>query len=165
MMRKSSGSRIWIYFRVGWITYFGFIFAAANTLITTYFLLIENVQFIKEIFPTFEHYVISVSLLAIPVLTVIGYVHFQRSQAFKVEADTRTRSNLHELRILLNTEIILAIIFRLHNLYIKKLNNERLMDDEFQEITTMQEMIQDYQQHRTVTEIILTDIDKITKKL
>ena len=60
--------RLWQYFRVGWATYFGFIFAAVNTIITTYYLAIDNISFLQEIFPTFGHYVVSMILIGIPCL-------------------------------------------------------------------------------------------------
>ncbi len=95
--------RLWLYFRIGHANYFAFLFAAITTLVTTYFLLIQDVQLIKEIFPTFAHYIVTAVLVGVPSLIVIGYVHFQRSQAFKSEADVRVETNPHARRILLNT--------------------------------------------------------------
>ena len=165
--------RGWVYFRIGWANYFAFLFAATTTLVTTYFLLIQDVQLIKEIFPTFAHYIVTAVLVGVPSLIVIGYVHFQRSQAFKSEADVRVESNPHQRRILFNTELLLEIVFRLNNLLLKKLNNEKLTEKEFNGIYMIQEKIQDYKQHRTISDskwkglfdvTILSDIDKINMK-
>ncbi|SVE64402.1 uncharacterized protein METZ01_LOCUS517256, partial [marine metagenome] len=41
-MTKNTGFRGWYYFRIGYSSYFAFIFAAINTLTVTYFLAIEN---------------------------------------------------------------------------------------------------------------------------
>ena len=165
--------RLWLYFRIGHANYFAFLFAAITTLVTTYFLLIQDVQLIKEIFPTFAHYIVTAVLVGVPSLIALGYIHFQRSQAFKSEADVRVESNPHARRILLNTELLLEIVFRLNNLLLKKLNNEKLTEKEFNGIYMIQEKIQDYKQHRTISDsklkglfgvTILSDIDKINMK-
>ena len=165
--------RGWVYFRIGWANYFAFLFAAITTLVTTYFLLIQDVQFIKEIFPTFTHYIVTAVLVGVPGLIAIGYIHFQRSQSFKSESDIRVETNPHARRILLNTEFLLEIVFRLNNLFLRKLNNEKLTEKELGEIYMIQEKIQDYKQHKTISDsklkglfdvTILSDIDKINMK-
>tara|TARA_B100001105_G_scaffold230529_1_gene202788 strand:+ start:545 stop:1105 length:561 start_codon:yes stop_codon:yes gene_type:complete len=165
--------RGWVYFRIGWANYFAFLFAATTTLVTTYFLLIQDVQLIKEIFPTFAHYVVTAVLVGVPSLIALGYIHFQRSQAFKSEADVRVESNPHARRILLNTELLLEIVFRLNNFFLRKSNNEKLTEKELREIHMIQEKIQDYKQDRTISDskwkglfdvTILSDIDKINMK-
>ena len=165
--------RLWLYFRIGHANYFAFLFAAITTLVTTYFLLIQDVQLIKEIFPTFAHYVVTAVLVGVPFLITIGYIHFQRSQSFKAESDIRVETNPHQRRILLNTEFLLAIVFRLNNLLLKKLINEKLTEKELGEIHMIQENIQDYKQGRTISDsklkglfgvTILSDIDKINMK-
>ena len=77
-MKQNLGFRAWYYFRMGWSTYFAFVFAAINTLTVTYFLAIESYPVLKEIFPTFIHYVIILAAVGIPILTSIGYVHFKK---------------------------------------------------------------------------------------
>ena len=52
-MSKNKGFRGWFYFRTGWATYFAFIFAAVNSIIVTYYLAIENLPILKEVFPLF----------------------------------------------------------------------------------------------------------------
>ena len=163
-MKKRLEFRLWFYFRTGWATYFGFGMAAITTLITTYFLAIDNIPFLQEIFPTFTHYVVTAILLGVPVLVAIGYIHFKRSPAFRTEADVRVETNPHHLRILLNTELILIVIFRLNNLLLKKINNKKLTEKELEEIIMIQEKIQVHKQHRTISESILSDIDKINMK-
>ena len=73
--------RGWYYFRNGWSLYFAFIFAAINTLTVTYYLAIENYPLLKTLFPSFELYILSVVFVGLPLLVIIGYVHFKRSSA------------------------------------------------------------------------------------
>ena len=172
-IKTSRSFRSWFYFRSGWSIYFAFIFAAINTLVVTYYLAIENIPFLGEIFPTFTHYVVTAVLVGVPFLITIGYIHFQRSQSFKAESDIRVETNPHQRRILLNTEFLLEIVFRLNNSLLKKLINEKLTEKELGEIHMIQEKIQDYKQDRTISDskwkglfdvTILSDIDKINMK-
>ena len=78
MKATRRGFRTLFYFRTGYGTYLMVLLGAVNVLTSTYFLAIEEVSFIKEIFPTFEMYVIVAVLVAIPVVTVVGYVHYKR---------------------------------------------------------------------------------------
>ena len=55
IMRQGLLYRSWYYFRMGWATYFAFIFAAINTLVVTYYLAIEEYPTLLAIYPTFFH--------------------------------------------------------------------------------------------------------------
>ena len=104
-MAKNHLFRAWFYFRQGWSTYFAFIFAAINTLTVTYYLAIDEYPILNAIFPTFLIYVLTLVGVGIPILVLIGYVHFKRSNAFKAEADINIEANPHMRRILSNTEL------------------------------------------------------------
>ena len=71
-MVKNTSFRAWYYFRMGWSTYFAFIFAAINTLTVTYFLAIENYPVLKEVFPTFTIYTIIAIGVGVPLLIGVG---------------------------------------------------------------------------------------------
>ena len=144
--------RLWQYFRVGWATYFGFIFAALNTIITTYYLAIDNISFLQQVFPTFGHYVISVILIGIPVLIGAGYIHFKKSPGFKSEADIAIESNPHARRNLLNTEAILAAYLFSNDLMIKMLKDEKLTEDEIKKFTELQDKIKEHFKQRTISD-------------
>ena len=72
-MKNSMSFRGWYYFRMGWATYFAFIFAAINTLTVTYYLAIEKYPVLTGIFPTFLQYVIIIAGIGIPILIIVGY--------------------------------------------------------------------------------------------
>ena len=82
-MKNSIPFRGWYYFRMGWATYFAFIFAAVNTLTVTYYLAIERVPSLTAIFPNFVQYVAIIGAIGIPLLILIGYVHYKRTLAYK----------------------------------------------------------------------------------
>ena len=144
--------RLWQYFRVGWATYFGFIFAALNTIITTYYLAIDNIGFLQQIFPTFGHYVIAVIVIGIPALVGAGYIHFKKSPGFKSEADISIESNPHARRQLLNSEAIIAAYLFSNDLMMKMLKDEKLTDEEIIKFTELQEKIKNHFKKRTISD-------------
>lgn len=149
-MKKTLAFRSWFYFRMGWSTYFAFIFAAINTLVVTYYLAIEQLPVLKEIFPTFAYYVITLVTIGVPFLILIGYVHYKKSGAFKAEADISMESNPHFYRILTNTEILFPLYLKTSELLIKLSNNEKLSEDETKEIISLQNQLKEYMQKKTL---------------
>ena len=140
-MKKNLGFRSWFYFRMGWSTYFAFVFAAVNTLTVTYFLAIENYPLLSVIFPTFFHYVMIVVVIGVPVLVLVGYVHFKRSKSFRAEADIQIETSPHIRRMLQNTEILLPMYLKLTELMVKLSENKKLTDKELQEVSKLQKQL------------------------
>jgi hypothetical protein len=151
-IKTSKSFRSWFYFRTGWSVYFAFIFAAINTLVVTYYLAIENIPFLGEIFPTFTHYVVTAILVGIPILVAAGYIHFKRSAGFKSEADVSIETNPHARRTLLNTEAIVTSYLFSNELMMKMLKDEKLTDEEIKKLTKLQEKIREYSKHKTLSD-------------
>jgi len=141
--------RLWFYFRTGWQTYFAFILAAINTLTVTYFLAIENYPSLKTIFPSFEIYIIVVITIGIPMLVLIGFVHFKRSQSFKSEADVLIESNPYQKRNTVNSELNLRLNLKILAMTMKVLKKESISDVEIQEITKIYDEIIALSKERT----------------
>ena len=129
---------------MGWSTYFAFIFAAINTLTVTYYLAIENYPVLKSIFPSFEIYIIVVVFVGLPLLTLIGYAHFKRTQARRSEVDIAYETNPYQARTLVNTEIVLKLNLKLTDIIIKISKNEKITDEDYEEIKKLQETLTDF---------------------
>ena len=151
-IKKSRGFRSWFYFRTGWSVYFAFIFAAINTLVVTYYLAIENIPFLGEIFPTFTYYVITVISVGIPILVAAGYIHFKKSAGFRSEVDVAIETNPHARRTLLNTEAIITSYLFSNELVMKMLKDEKLTDEEIKKLTKLQEKIREHSKRRTLSD-------------
>ena len=149
-MRDNLGFRGWFYFRQGWSVYFAFIFAAVNTLTVTYFLAIDNYPVLKEIFPSFIHYIVVVMLVGIPLLALVGYAHYKRTASFKAEADIHIEANPHMRRILINTEIMLSMSLQLSELSMRLMNNEKLTGNEMDRLKQLQKEFQKQIDNRVV---------------
>ena len=150
-MNENIGFRSWYYFRMGWATYFAFIFAAINTLTVTYFLAIERYPFLAGIFPNFIQYVVIVTIIGVPLLVLVGYVHFKRSKSFRAEQDILVETSPHFRRMLQNTEILLPAYLKLTELMVKLSENKKLTDKEFEEISRLQQDLHEHIGKREVS--------------
>ena len=149
-MSRNIGFRGWFYFRQGWSVYFAFIFAAVNTLTVTYFLAIENYPILKEVFPSFSHYIVIVVAIGIPCLVLIGYAHYKRTASFKAEADIMIETNPHWRRILQNTEVLLPSYVALLELVVKLSKNEKLSEDDMNQISNLKNKLDEHIKERKV---------------
>jgi hypothetical protein len=161
-MGKNTGFRSWYYFRMGWSTYFAFIFAAINTLTVTYYLAIEKVPILEIIFPTFIQYVVIVSGIGIPILVVVGYVHYKRSKAFKSEVDIIVETNPYQRRTIVNTELLLETNLKLMEFLIRLSKDEKINEQEIKELVEKNKTLSEHIQKRTFS----NDVDlKFLKKV
>jgi hypothetical protein len=164
-MGKNMGFRSWYYFRMGWSTYFAFIFAAINTLTVTYYLAIEKVPILEIIFPTFIQYVVIISGIGVPILVVIGYIHYKRSKAFKSEVDIIVETNPYQRRTIVNTELLLETNLKLMEFLVRLSKNEKINEQEIKDLIEKNKEISEHMEKRTFTnDIDLNYIKKVLKQ-
>ena len=149
-MTKSTAFRGWYYFRMGWSTYFAFIFAAINTLTVTYFLAIENYPSLQAIFPSFIQYTVIIALIGDPLLVLIGYIHFKRTPSYRSEAAVTFESNPFARRTLINSELTLKINQELITLLLKMQKGEKINDKVIEQIQKTQTEISSLVEKRTI---------------
>ena len=155
--------RSWYYFRMGWSTYFAFIFAAVNTLTVTYYLAIEKIPTLTNIFPNFPQYVLIISTIGIPILILVGYVHYKRTVAFKSEIDVVMEGNPYQRRNIVNLSLMLDSIIMTNYLLLKLSKKEKLSDDELNNLNKKIEEISKLVNSRTFGSSI--DMDYMQKKI
>ncbi len=149
-MGKNLGFRGWFYFRTGWATYFAFVVAAVNTLTVTFFLAIEKYPALSVIFPTFFHYIVIVVGIGVPLLVLVGYVHFKKSKSYRAEADIIIETHPHIRRILQNTEVLLPSYVKLTEMVIKLSENKKLTDKELAEVSKLQKQLNEHINKREI---------------
>ena len=162
-MRTSIPFRSWFYFRMGWSTYFAFIFAAINTLTVTYFLAIERYPELSVIFPSFPQYVLVITIIGIPLLILVGYVHYKRTLAFRSEVDVVLESNPYQLRNVVNNAINVELALRMFEMILKLSKNQKLTENEIAELTNTHKKFLDLNASRSFTNKI--DIDYVRKNI
>jgi len=135
-MNKKIFSRMWFYFRTGWGTYFAFLFSGINTLVVTYYLAIEEIPFLLDIFPSFLHYVVVVVSIGVPLLATVGYLHFKRLTNYSSEVDISIEQNpyMFRLRPGYETKVVFPMYVLLTTMLLKLSNNEKLTKEEIEEI-------------------------------
>ena len=131
--------------------YFAFILSAVNTLTVTYYLAVEKVPFLVEIFPTFLHYVLIFVAIGVPILVTTGYAHFKRTSARKAEVDISVETNPYMIRTLVNSEYILKLNLILSNTLLKIQNNQKLSETEIKEISSIQTELNSFMKDRNVS--------------
>ena len=148
-MTENFGFRSWFYFRMGWGTYFAFIFAAINTLTVTYYLAIERIPTLITIFPNFLQYILIISAIGVPLLIIVGYIHYKRTLAFKSEIDVTMESNPYQRRNIVNLNLILESILETNQLLLKLSKNEKLSETEIGEVNSKIDEISKFVKSRT----------------
>ena len=164
-MGKNTGFRSWYYFRMGWSTYFAFVFAAINTLTVTYYLAIEKVPILEILFPNFIQYVVIISGIGVPILVAVGYVHYKRSKAFKSEVDIIVETNPYQRRTIVNTELLLETNLKLMEFLIRLSKNEKINEQEIKELVDKNKEISEHVRERTFSnDIDLNFLRKVLKQ-
>jgi hypothetical protein len=128
--------------------------AAINTLTVTYFLAIDNYPSLKSVFPSFEQYVIMVVVIGVPLLIIIGYAHYKKTQGFKSEVDVLIETNPYQRRNTVNNDIILRLNLQLMSTLLKVAKKEDLSEEEIEEMTQLHDEILKLSKDRTLTDNI-----------
>jgi len=141
--KKTLPFRAWFYFRMGWSTYFAFIFAAVNTLVVTYYLAIERIPELKYIFSSFSIYAMVMIVIGIPLLVLFGYAHFKKSQAYSSEADIGVESNPYYFKLPPGhqRDVLVPLQLLLSQMILKIATNEKLTVEEIDKLKDIQKKL------------------------
>lgn len=146
-MNKNLGFRGLYYFRHGWGNYAAFLVSALSTLTITYFLAIENYPPLEFIFPTFTHYALIIAAVGIPILALVGFVHWKRSGAMKAEIDISYEVNPYITRVIVDSELILELNLRLEKI-LGFIENGNLSDEDLEELKKLQNELNEFTSSR-----------------
>lgn len=143
MRKQRKGFRTMYYFQIGYSTYLILFMGAINVLTSTYFLAIEQIPFIKNLFPTFEIYVVTAVVVAIPVVTITGYVHFKRVGAFSAATSIMTQNFIFNYRMPpgFTVDVYGPAYKMILKMALKRANSEKLTAEEIKEIDRLRERL------------------------
>ena len=112
-------------------------------LTVTYYLAIERVPALLTIFPNFLQYVLIISTIGVPLLIIVGYIHYKRSAAFSAEADINVEAYPYWYKLPpgWNKEVVFPLYLQMINLMIKISKNEKLSTDETKEMSNIQKSL------------------------
>lgn len=142
-MKKKLPFRAWYYFRVGYTQYFAFILALANMLTLTYYFVVTSEPSLKLVFPSFSAYVIISTLIGLPLLIVVGFVHLKRSHAYSSEMDVSVESNPYTYKLApgILKECLAPLYLELLILGRKSIGNEMLTTEESKKLEVLQKKL------------------------
>lgn len=143
MKRNRRGWRTLFYFRTGYATYLVLLLGAINVLTSTYFLAVEQIPLIKEIFPTFESYVLTAVAVAIPAVTATGYIHFKRVGAHSAGMSVATQHHIFNYRMPpgFTIEVFGPAYKAILKAALKRTSSEKLTEEEIREIDEIRERL------------------------
>jgi len=91
--------RMWFYFRMGYGTYLTFLLGFLTTLITVYYLAINNSPVLLDIFPRFWLFAAIATVIGIPIGVLLGWFHMKGSAIWKSEMDINAEANPYNYKI------------------------------------------------------------------
>ena len=132
--RKALGG--FFYFRLGYATYLAMVIGIINILTTSYFLAIQNVPTILDVFPSFESYVVFVIIIGFPIVTFIGWLHFKRVGTFSAEAAVYAQAMPYNYKLDpgYQKEVYGPAYLAILRLNIKRATGEKLTEEEIKNI-------------------------------
>ena len=124
------------YFRIGFSTYLALLIGAINVATSTYFLAVDRAPILKELFPTFEVYIVSIIGIGLPVIIAMGWIHMKRIGTYSAEANVLAEEFPYHYKYPpgFTTEVIGPAYAMMVNLMIKRSTGEKLTDDEIRSI-------------------------------
>jgi uncharacterized membrane-anchored protein len=125
-------------------------FCSNQTLTVTYYLAIDKIPFLLNLFPSFTHYIGGAVLVGVPILIAIGFIHYKKSPAFRSDTTIGFETNPFVRRNLINSELNLELNLMILNLLSRLSNNEKLTGDELNKIQESRNMIDDFINKRSI---------------
>ena len=101
--------------------------------------------------------------IGIPLLVLVGFVHFKRSHSFKSEADILIESNPYQRRNTVNSELNLRLNLKIVSMMLKVSRKENLSEAEIQEITKIYDEIVSLAKDRNFKNSL--DLDFLKKEI
>jgi hypothetical protein len=89
--------------------------------------------------------------VGVPVLVLVGYVHFKKSKSYRAEQDILIETSPHFRRILQNTEVLLTSYLKLTELMMKLSENKQLTDEELKEVSKLQDQLNKHIDKREIS--------------
>lgn len=108
--------RSWYYFRIGYGTYLTFLLGFATTIVTVYYLAINNIPALKSVFTSFWLFTILSVAVGVPLSVLGGWLHYKRSQAYSSEVDIAVEANPYYFKIIPGKEKELQVPLTVANI-------------------------------------------------
>ena len=144
MTKKKNIFKNFFYFRIGYATYFALFIGIINILTTSYFLAIKKIPTIVQIFPTFEIYIITIISIGIPLVTLVGWLHFKKIGTFSAESEISQQAHPYNFKYQpgYNKEVFGPAYLEILKINRKKITGEKLSEDELIKIKEIEKNLE-----------------------
>lgn len=139
--------RFWFYLRQGWSTYVAFAVTMVNTVTLTYYLAVENYPALGALFPSFGQYALTVVSATVPLVALVGYIHYKKSRSFRSDMDVIVESNPYASRVQKNSETVLGLNLEILRL-VARISEGRVTEEERARIARIQSELEKYMKER-----------------
>lgn len=145
MKKKTQGFRLFYYFRIGYATYLAMFIGVANVLTTTYFLAGKKIPWVQQIFPSFEMYVAFCIAVGVPVVVLVGWLHFKKMGTYTQEVAISQQYSPYNYKFPpgFNREVFGPAYLAILQLNIKRLKGEKLSQEELDNILSLEKKLKD----------------------
>lgn len=142
--KRRLAFRAWYYLRTGYSIYLALTLSGINSMVTVYYLAINNIQPLKEYFPDFTTWSIVLLSTVVPFAIFLGWLHIKRSQAYTSEVEVTTEVNpfYYKLPPGYSKEVIFPMYIEILRLMTKILNKETLTEEEQKNISELQKKME-----------------------
>ena len=104
---------------------------------------------IHQIFPSFSSYVVTLVTIGVPLLVLVGYVHWKKSGARKAEVDIGFETDPFRRRTLVNSELLVMMNLKLLKMLVKLSEKKTLTEDELNSIKELDEELSNMTSERS----------------
>ena len=129
---------------MGYITYLSFLVAAANALVTVYYLAIDRIPDLNVLFPSFTVWTIFMVGVVSPVGVLLGWLHFKRTPAYTSEMDIAVEANPYYYKLPPGywREALAPVLLELLRLNLKIISKEPLTEAETLSLKNLQKKLE-----------------------
>ena len=108
-------------------------------MVVTYYLAIEKATFLKDIFTSFVYYFAVITSIGIPLLILIGYIHYKKTAAFSSELDIGAEANPYYYKLPPGywKDVIIPFYLTLSEMMVK-ISKDKLTEKELEKIDNLQ---------------------------
>lgn len=130
--KRRLAFRAWYYLRTGYSIYLALTLAGINSMVTVYYLAINNIPSLKVYFPDFTTWAAVLIGTVVPFAVFLGWLHFKRSQAYTSEIEVSTEVNpfYYKLPPGYTKEVLFPMYIEVLRTNLKILNKETLTEEE-----------------------------------
>ena len=108
-------------------------------------------------------YVLIIVAIGVPLLILVGYLHYKRTLAYRSETDVTIESNPYQARNVVNNTINVELSLKMFDMLLKLSKDQKLTENEIEELDKAHKKFVDFNTSRSFMNRM--DIDFVKKNV